>query len=158
MRLCGGEVQVNHSEPGIRCFAVRNRTRGTNLAQDVRLADTPRARLVGLLTETTLEPGEGLWIYPTQAIHTFGLRFPIDVAFLDRSRRVKRVYHRLVPYRWTRFVWGAQSVLELPGGVLACTGTEVGDELEFSLREELPVPEENETEKHDFALLTKASE
>ena len=158
MRLCGGEVQVNHSEPGRRCFAVRNRSRGTALAEDVRLADTPRARLVGLLTETALESGEGLWIYPTQAIHTFGLRFPIDVAFLDRSRRVKRVYHRLVPYRWTRLVWSAQSVLELPVGVLARTGTEVGDELEFSLREELPVPEENETEKHDFALLTKASE
>ena len=158
MRLCGGEVQVNHSEPTSRCFAVRNRSRGTNLAEDVRLADTPRARLVGLLTETTLESGEGLWIYPTQAIHTFGLRFPIDVAFLDRQRRVKRVYHRLVPYRWTRLVWGAQSVLELPGGILARTGTEVGDEIEFTLREELPVPEENEAEDHDFALLTKASE
>ncbi len=113
---------------------VHNRTRGGTLAANVQLADTPRSRRIGLLKHKTLEPGEGLWIYPTQAIHTFGMKFPIDVAFLDGGLRVKRVYHRLVPYRLTSLVWGARSALELASGSLASTGTMVGDELQFSLR------------------------
>ena len=117
-------------------FVVHNRTRGATLAANVRLADTPRSRRTGLLKHRELEPGEGLWIYPTQAIHTFGMRFPIDVAFLDRRLRIKRLYHGLAPFRLTWLVWGAQSVLELASGSLAGIGTAVGDELQFSLREE----------------------
>jgi uncharacterized membrane protein (UPF0127 family) len=119
-------------------FVVHNRTRGATLAANVRLADTPSSRRIGLLQHKRLEPDEGLWIYPTQAIHTFGMRFPIDVAFLDRSLRVKRIYHGLAPFRWTTLVWGAQSVLELASGCLASTGTVVGDELQFSPSEEPP--------------------
>ena len=119
-------------------FIVRNRTRGATLGSDVRLADTPRTRRIGLLEREKLNPGEGLWIYPTQAIHTFGMRFPIDVVFVDRQMRVKRIYHRLAPFRLTSLVWSAQSVLELPSGSLAATQTAVGDELQISLREESP--------------------
>src|SRR5438309_2670065 len=119
-------------------FVVRNRTRGAVLASEVQLADTPRARRVGLLKHDKLNPGQGLWIYPTQAIHTFGMRFPIDVVFIDRQMRVKRVYHKLVPFRLTSLVWSAQSVLELPSGSLAGTNTDVGDELQISPREESP--------------------
>ena len=119
-------------------FIVRNCTRASTLASDVRLADTPRARRTGLLKHDTLNPGEGLWIYPTQAIHTFGMRFPIDVVFIDRKMRVRRVYHRLAPFRLTSVVWSAKSVLELPAGSLAGTNTAVGDELQISPREESP--------------------
>src|SRR5438034_10587686 len=117
-------------------FVVRNRTRGATLASDVQLADTPRARRIGLLKRDSLTPGQGLWIYPTQAIHTFGMKFPIDVVFIDKQMRVKRVYQDLAPYRLTTLVWSARSVLELPSGSLADTKTEVGDELQFSLCEE----------------------
>ena len=124
-------------------FVVHNRTRGATLAANVRLADTPRSRRIGLLKHETLKPGEGLWICPTQAIHTFGMRFPIDVAFLDRRLRVKRIYHRLAPFRLTSLVWGARSVLELVSGSLAGTGTAVGDELQFSPCEEPATLEES---------------
>src|SRR5205823_2074563 len=97
-------------------FVVHNRTRGAILAANVSVADTARSRRIGLLRHETLEPGNGLWIYPTQAIHTFGMRFSIDVVFLDRRLRVRRIYHRLRPYRLTSFVWGARSVLELASG------------------------------------------
>lgn len=119
-------------------FVVRNLTRGTTLASEVKLADTPRARRVGLLKHDKLAPGQGLWIYPTQAIHTFGMRFPIDVLFIDRQMRVKRIYHGLAPFRLTSLVWSAQSVLELPSGSLVDTKTAVGDELQISRREESP--------------------
>jgi len=117
-------------------FVVRNRTRGAILASRVQLADTPRARRTGLLKHDKLDAGEGLWIYPTQGIHTFGMRFPIDVAFIDRRMRVKRIYHRLAPFRLTSLVWSAKSVLELPSGCLARTQTAVGDELQISSSEE----------------------
>ena len=113
-------------------FVVLNRTRGTTVASSVDLADTPKARRMGLLRHEALKPGEGLWIYPTQAIHTFGMKYPIDVAFLDRRLRIKRIYHQLAPSRLTKFVWGAKSVLELPSGSLAKTRTTVGDELQIS--------------------------
>src|SRR5438045_1362511 len=113
-------------------FVVLNRTRGTTLASSVDLADTPKTRRIGLLRHEGLKPVEGLWIYPTQAIHTIGMRFPIDVAFLDRKLRIKRIYHQLAPFRLTTFVWGAQSVLELPSGALANTSTNVGDELQIT--------------------------
>ncbi len=117
-------------------FTVQNRDRGTVLASKVCVADTPRSRRIGLLKRERLDKGEGLWIFPTQAIHTFGMRFPIDVVFLDSLLSVKRTYKALPPWRLTTFVWGAQSVLELPSGSLASTGTMVGDRLLFSPREE----------------------
>jgi uncharacterized membrane protein (UPF0127 family) len=117
-------------------FVVRNETRGTLLADKVHLADTPRSRRIGLLKRDGIERGEGLWIYPTQAIHTFWMRFPIDVVFLDRRCRVKRVYHQIVPFRLTRIVWGAQSALELPAGVLSESQTDTGDELLFAVTRE----------------------
>jgi uncharacterized membrane protein (UPF0127 family) len=117
-------------------FIVHNCSRHTMLAANVRLADSPRSRRIGLLHHEMLDADEGLWIYPTQAIHTFGMRFPIDVVFLDPNLRVKRIYHGLAPFRLTTFVWGARSVLELASGSLAGTGTTVGDELQFSLRKE----------------------
>src|SRR5262249_15313180 len=119
-------------------FVVQNRNRGTVLGSMVRLADTPQLRRRGLLKRTALDAGEGLWIFPTQAIHTFGMQFAIDVVFLDSSLFVKRVYPSLPPWRLTRFVWGSQSVLELPGGSLAGTGTKVGDQLQFSRHDESP--------------------
>jgi uncharacterized membrane protein (UPF0127 family) len=117
--------------PGRKLFSVQNRTRGETLADKVLLADTPLSRCVGLLRRDSLGPGEGLWIYPTQAIHTIGMRFPIDVVFLDRKLCVRRMYHQLVPFRMTRFVWGARSALELSSGSLKRSGTCKGDQLHF---------------------------
>jgi len=128
------------SQGDTRRFVVHNRTRGTVVAEDVRVADTPGARRIGLLKHAELRPGEGLWIYPCQAVHTFWMRFSIDVAFLDRHRRVKRVYYGLPPFRLTRFVWGARSALELAAGVLQASHTVSGDELEFSRRESCYTP------------------
>lgn len=112
-------------------YEVWNRTRSSWLAGRVRVADTPRERRVGLLGKKGLRPGEGLLIVPTQAIHTFFMKISIDVVFLDRQRRVRRVYHRLAPNRITRFVWAAHSVLELEPGQAEKCGLAVGDELEI---------------------------
>jgi hypothetical protein len=85
-------------------------------------------------------PGSGLWILPSNGIHTFGMRFPIDAAYLDSHRRVVRVYKRLVPSRIAALSFRAKSVLELPAGTLEAARTEVGDELEFH-----PLPQHEES-------------
>lgn len=120
-------------------LGIRNCSRGTVLGSRVRLADDTWSRLAGLLTRSRLEPGEGLLI-PSAAIHTIGMRFSIDAVFLEKiqvakRRRVKRIYHGLAPWRMTRYVWGAESVLELPAGTAEASQTEVGDELEIERQE-----------------------
>lgn len=109
----------------------RNRSTGRTLAARVRLADTPATRSKGLLGRDRLDPEEGLWIVPCPMIHTFFMRFAIDVVFLDRRLRVVRVLERLKPWRLSPWVLRAHSVLELAGGALD-GGVSVGDELEIA--------------------------
>lgn len=100
------------------------------MAEKVLLADTFRARSNGLLGRTGLGSEEGLWIVPCGMIHTFFMKFPIDVVFLDRELRVRRVVENLKPWRLSPWVFSAHSVLELRGGVLKGDVRE-GDTLEF---------------------------
>jgi hypothetical protein len=69
-----------------------------------------------------------LWIVPCEAVHTFFMRFPIDLLYLDRARRARKVRHAVRPWRISG-CWRAHSVLELPAGTLAATGTSAGDEI-----------------------------
>ena len=74
--------------------------------------------------------GEGLWIVPCEAIHTFGMKFAIDVIFLNRKHVVIKTRHNM-PRRRLSFCLPAHSVLELPAGKIAGTGTRPGDQLHF---------------------------
>ncbi len=108
-----------------------NRTRGILLAGKVRIARTFPSRLKGLLGASVPAEGEGLWIVPCRSVHTFGMRFPIDVVFLDAEGVVAGVLAGFPPNRIGRFFRGARGALELRAGTLAATGTEPGDLLEF---------------------------
>ena len=70
-----------------------------------------------------------MWIAPCSGIHTFFMRFAIDVVFVDPGLRVVRVRHSLRPWRLAPFVLGARSVFEIPGGTLAGLGLERGEVL-----------------------------
>src|SRR5271165_2141624 len=109
--------------------AVVNTTRDTVLGDRIGVAETSWSRMVGLLGKSGLEPGTGLLIIPSQAIHTVAMRFPIDVLFVDRKWRVVHVRPAMVPYRLTGVHWKAQCVIELPQGVITETQTQVGDQL-----------------------------
>jgi uncharacterized membrane protein (UPF0127 family) len=109
---------------------VRNVSRGTMLADRAGIADTSKTRNVGLLKHTRLEPGEGLWITPCEAIHTIGMKFPIDVLFLDRKRRVLKIRGSMPRWRMSACL-RAHSVLELPSGAAAASETQAGDQLEL---------------------------
>jgi hypothetical protein len=77
-----------------------------------------------------MRPGDALWIAPCEAIHTLGMKWPIDAIFLDENYRVRKVSARLPPWR-IAICWTATSVLELPAGVLLASGTQLGDKLAF---------------------------
>ena len=108
----------------------RNGTRGTVIADRAEIADTSGKRRTGLLKHVALHSGEGLWIVPCEAVHTIGMKFPIDVVFLDKKRKVLKVTKEM--RRWKMAVClRAHSVLELPAGTCEQTGTVAGDQLEF---------------------------
>ncbi len=109
---------------------VRNRTRNTVLGTSVDLADTSATRRTGLLKHTSLAKGEGLWIVPCESVHTFFMKFPIDLVYIDRRHKVRKVRSAVPPWRLSACL-PAHSVLELPAGTAQETGTQVGDELEL---------------------------
>lgn len=107
-----------------------NRTQAKPVAVRVLKADTPASRSQGLLGRESLAADEGLWIVPCPMIHTFFMKFPIDVLFLDADLTVRRVIEDLRPWRLSPWVLSARSVLELQGGVLKGS-VRVGDKLEM---------------------------
>src|SRR5579862_1921281 len=98
--------------------AIVNTTRQTTLGERIRVAETTLGRMIGLLRDRGLDPGCGLLIYPSQAIHTVAMRFAIDVLFVDRHWRVVHVRPNMVPFRMTVIHWKARCVVELPCGVI----------------------------------------
>jgi uncharacterized protein len=109
---------------------VSNQSKKQMLADRADIADDSKKRRTGLLKHSGLEPGEGLWILPCEGVHTFGMKFPIDVLFLSRKKKVLKARPNMVRRR-IAFSLRAHSVLELPAGTLDKTGTAAGDQLEF---------------------------
>jgi uncharacterized membrane protein (UPF0127 family) len=107
---------------------VRNETRKTVLAQAADVADTSAKRRTGLLKHERLEPGEGLWITPCESVHTFFMKFPIDLVYLDKARKVKKIRHAVPAWRLSACLT-AHSILELPAGAARHAETQVGDQL-----------------------------
>jgi hypothetical protein len=108
-----------------------NRTREIEIASSIEVADRPATRNKGLLGRDGLAPGAGLWIVSCAAVHTFGMRFPIDLVYLDRKKRVKKVRSDVRPWRMSGCLF-AHSVLELACGTVRKTQTAPGDQLEFA--------------------------
>ena len=99
----------------------------------MRTASTFPPRFEGLLGTAAIADGEGLWIVPCRSVHTLGMRFPIDVAFLDPRGVVVGILEGLPPNRFGRVFRDARGALELRSGILAATGTVSGDRLEFEV-------------------------
>ena len=78
-------------------IVIRNLTRSTELADNAELAHSGGKRSKGLLGRTGLGRGEGMWIVPCEAVHTFFMQFPIDLVYLDRKLRIKKISQVAVP-------------------------------------------------------------
>jgi uncharacterized membrane protein (UPF0127 family) len=110
---------------------VSNLTRNTVLATRVEVAGRGETRRKGLLGRKHLSTGDGLWILPCEAVHTFGMQFSIDLVYLDRKLRIKKLRSDVPPWRLSA-CFSAHSVLELAPGTIHDTQTRPGDTLEFS--------------------------
>ncbi len=104
-------------------------SKGRLLADHASIAGAGAQSRTGLLKHSRLEPGDGLLIR-TEGVHTFGMKFPIDVVFLSKSKKVLKIRPNMVRGRIALSV-RAHSVLELPAGTLESTGTLAGDQLVF---------------------------
>jgi uncharacterized protein len=110
-------------------ICIENETKGTRLGDKIKIADSSLRRVVGLLGTPNLAPHSGLLIFPTQGVHTFFMKYPIDIVFINRRRQVIGTRSGLKPYRLSPIMWSAECVLELPEGVIEQSRTEVGDQL-----------------------------
>jgi uncharacterized membrane protein (UPF0127 family) len=111
-------------------LTVRNLSKSTVLGDRIEVADTSERRRTGLLKHTGLGAGEGLWIVPCEGVHTFGMKFAIDVIYVNRKKQVVKIRPNMVQRRISLCLT-AHSVVELPVGVIESTGTRPGDELAF---------------------------
>ncbi len=108
----------------------RNLTKGNVVASRLVIADTFETRRKGFLGRTTIEPGEGMLLVPCWAIHMVGMKFPLDIVFLDREMRVVDVAVNVKPGVVNRSCRKAHSTLELPAGTVAAKRVEKGDTLQ----------------------------
>ncbi len=112
-------------------YRIVNTTRGTVIASRAERARTFWARLRGLMFRASLPAGGGLVIEPNSSVHTFWMRFPIDVIFVDRQNRVVGLAPAMPPNRPYAGARKARRTLELPAGVITTSATQLGDVLEF---------------------------
>jgi uncharacterized membrane protein (UPF0127 family) len=109
---------------------IRNLTKNTQLADRADIADTSATRNKGLLKHTGLAEGEGLWIVPCEGVHSFFMKFAIDVVFINKKRVVTKLRPNMVKSR-IAFSLRAHSTIELPVGMIQKSQTTVGDQLEL---------------------------
>ena len=106
---------------------MNDRTRSA-VALEVDVASTRATRRRGLLGRESLSATEGLLLTPCKAVHTVGMRFPIDVIFIDRDGRAVRIVPSLAPWRIAMSA-RAKAVIELAAGQAAASEIRVGDML-----------------------------
>lgn len=119
----------SHIMTGQPYVIVQNESKGTVLAGKARVASTCLRRAIGLLGRSGIDSGEGLILVPCRSIHTFFMRFPIDVVFMDKEFRVLLLEENMQPFRVSPYLPGAYCVLEIPTGTITDTATAEGDML-----------------------------
>lgn len=106
---------------------ISNCTKNTILAEEAVLAAGIFKRLKGLLGKKTFEPGQAIILKPCNSIHTFFMRFPIDVLFVDKDNQVIKALSSLAPFSFSPIYIRAKLAIELPAGTILSTLTQEGD-------------------------------
>jgi uncharacterized membrane protein (UPF0127 family) len=103
------------------------------IADEIEPAFDSKARNRGLLGRAGLDDGSALILAPCSSIHTFFMRFAIDVLFVAKDGRVLKMYSALPAWR-IGFAFGAFAAIELPAGTVAASDTRSGDTLAVARR------------------------
>lgn len=109
---------------------ILNVTRNTQIANRAEVAGSGVKRSKGLLGRKGLERGEGMWIIPCEAVHTFFMQFPLDLIYLDKKNCIKKVRSNVRPWRLSACL-SAHSILELPVGAIRDSQSQPGDIVKF---------------------------
>ncbi len=144
---------TNAKQSGRQRYCVFNKTRESFLSLGVHAADTPLTRLRGLLGRLRLKSDEGVWMIPSQGVHTIGVLFSIDLIYLDSHRRVIHLTESFATFRIGPIRRNCTSVLELPTRTIYSSQTQVGDELLICSPEEM----EKYLEEHEMKKSHKAA-
>jgi uncharacterized membrane protein (UPF0127 family) len=110
--------------------ALHDRRDGRCVIQRAWKADGAWERTRGLLGRPPLQAGEALLLDPCNAVHTFGMRYALDLAFLDRHGRICKMAYGVAPGRIKGSV-AARATLELAAGALAASGLKLGDAVDW---------------------------
>lgn len=106
---------------------VYNSTRNNLIAEDVKLANSFFTRVLGLIPKRSISESEGLIIDPCSSIHTFFMRFAIDVVFVNQKNKVVALYENVKPYRILPIHFSSSFVLELGAGQISAHNIQKGD-------------------------------
>jgi uncharacterized membrane protein (UPF0127 family) len=120
-----------------RKYCVYNQTRECFLSLGVTAADTPFARLKGLIGKLSLRSDEGIWVVPSNGIHTMGVLVPLDLIYLDEKHRVTHLIEHFPTFRIAPLRARTESVLELAAHTIYSSQTQVGDQLLICVAEEM---------------------
>jgi uncharacterized protein len=126
-----------HNRMDRRTYCVYNQTRECFLCLGVVPADNTFARLKGLIGKLKLKLDEGLWVVPSQGVHTLGVLFPLDLIYLDDNHKVIHVIEHFPRFRIAPLRIQAASVLELPTHTIYTSQTQPGDQLIICAAEEI---------------------
>ncbi len=118
-------------------YCVFNKTRESFLALNVVRADTHLARLKGLLGTVRLNSGQGVWVTPSQGVHTIGMRFAIDLVYLNEKHEIVDLIESFGTFRIGPLRMRCASVLQLPTRTIYYSQTQIGDELLICSPEEI---------------------
>lgn len=140
-----------------RILCVYNQSRECFLGLRVAPADTIFARLKGMIGRLRLRSDEGIWVVPSNGVHTLGVLFPLDLIYLDDDCRVIDLIEYFPTCRIAPLRIRASSVLELPPHTIYSSQTQKGDrllicapeEMEIRLRHEMESQDEKETRAID---------
>ena len=116
----------------MRFLRVVNESRQSVLGTRIRMADTLASRMRGFLLRPRPAAGEGLFLAPCRGIHTYGMRFPLDILMIDDAGTVVAAHPAMEPGHRTPVYRQAHFALELPSGAISATGTAVGDRLSWA--------------------------
>ena len=120
-----------------RTYCVYNQTRETFLSLAITAAETPFARLKGLVGRLKLRADEGLWLVPSRGVHTVGVLVPLDLIYIDKNFQVVHLEEYFPTFRIAPLRSQAESVLELPTHTIYSSQTQVGDQLVICVADEM---------------------
>lgn len=140
------------AKKNVKRYCVFNKTRESFLSLGVTAADTHYKRLKGLLGRLRLKADEGIWVIPSQGVHTIGVLFAIDLVYLDSKNRVMHLTESFGRFRIGPIRPKCASVLELPTRTIYSSQTEVGDQLLICEPEEMERYLDDNHPKTDYRI------